>query len=110
MAEFWQAVHIRGQQSQGVWITFAPSFQVGTTTAAQHASEVALILTHVHERDVQKDVFDDAVAARDANFNAIHDISVRAPQMLDAQLEDGDPLNNDLDDVVEVVMPVAVGP
>ena len=42
------------------------------------------------------------MAARDANFNAIHDINVRAPQMLDAQLEDGDPLNNDLDDVFEV--------
>jgi len=102
MAEFWQAVHIRGQQSQGVWITFDSGFTVGATTQLEHAALVALILTHVNERDVQKDVFDDAVAARDANFNAIHDINVRAPQMLDAQIEDTDPLNNDLDDVFEV--------
>lgn len=29
MAEYWQAVHIRGQQSIGVWETFAPNFRWG---------------------------------------------------------------------------------
>jgi hypothetical protein len=33
MAEFWQAVHIRGQQTIGVWGTFSPAFQVGSLTA-----------------------------------------------------------------------------
>ncbi len=32
MAEFWQAVHIRGQQTIGVWATFSASFQVGSVT------------------------------------------------------------------------------
>lgn len=102
MAEYWQAVHIRGQQTLGVWNTFAPTFVVGTVTAAQHAADLALILTHTNDRNVQKDVLDDAIGLRDASFNAIHDLNTRAPQMLDAQIEDSDPLNNDLDDVFEV--------
>jgi sensor histidine kinase regulating citrate/malate metabolism len=82
-----------------VWTTFAPAFQVGATTATQHTVEPALILTQVNQRDVQQDVFDDAVIARDTNFDTIHDVNTRTPQMLGAQLEDSGPLNNDLDDV-----------
>ena len=102
MAEFWEAVHIRGQQTDAVWLTFGPAFQVGTTTQAMHAADVALILTHVTERDVQKDVWDDAVKAVDLNFKFIHDIGVRAPAVLDEMLEDDDPLNDDLDDIFSV--------
>ncbi len=32
MAEFWQPVSIRGQQTIGVWWTFTPAFQVGSFT------------------------------------------------------------------------------
>ena len=40
MAEFWEAVHIRGQQTDAVWLTFGPAVQVGTTTQAMHAADV----------------------------------------------------------------------
>jgi hypothetical protein len=63
---------------------------------------VALILTQVNERDVQQDVVDDAIAARDQNFDLLHDIVTRAPQLIDSVLDDADPLNNDLDDVFNV--------
>jgi hypothetical protein len=102
MAEFWQAVHIRGQQSIGVWGTFAAAFQVGDLTLALHSADVTLILTHVNERDVQDDVFDDAKLARDQNFDLIYDVVTRVPQLIDAVLDDADPLNNDLDDVFTV--------
>lgn len=102
MAEFWEAVHIRGQQSIGVWGTFLPAFQVGSVTLALHTADVALILTHVNERDVQQDSVDDAIAARNLNFDFIHDIVVRTPQLIDATLDDADSLNNDLDDLFNV--------
>ena len=102
MAEYWQAMHLRGQQTIGVWGTFAPAFQVGPLTLAMHTTDVGLILTHVDERNVQQDSLDDAMLARDANFDLIHDIAVRVPQLIDAVLEDSDPLNNDLDDVFGV--------
>ncbi len=35
MAEYWQAVHIRGQQSIGVWGTFSAAFQVGSVTVLE---------------------------------------------------------------------------
>lgn len=102
MAEFWEAVHIRGQQTIGVWGTFASTFQVGPLTLTAHTADVALILTHVNERDVQQDSVDDAIFARDQNFDLIYDIVTRAPQLIDATLEDTDPLNNDLDDIFNV--------
>ena len=102
MAEYWQTMHLRGQQTIGVWGTFSAAFQVGALTLTEHTADVALILTHVNDRDVQQDVLDDAMLARDANFDLIHDIAVRVPQLIDATLEDSDPLNNDLDDIFGV--------
>ena len=102
MAEFWQAVHIRGQQTIGVWTTFAPAFQVGAVTLALQTADVALILTQVNERDVQQDVVDDAITARDQTFDFLHDVVTRGPQLIDSVLDDADPLNNDLDDVFQV--------
>ncbi len=102
MAEFWEATHIRGQQTIGVWTTFAPAFTFGAVTLASHTADVALLLTHVNERDVQQDVVDAAQAAAEANFNFIHDVNVRAPQLISANLEDDDALQDELDDVFAV--------
>jgi hypothetical protein len=82
MAEYWQTMHLRGQQTIGVCGTFAPALQVGPLTLTAHTTDVALILTHVDERNVQQDVFDDAMLGCDANFDLIHDIAVRVPQLL----------------------------
>ncbi len=102
MAEYWQAMHVRGQQSLGVWGTFAAAFQVGPLTFQEHTTDVAGILTQVMARNTQQDVFDDAVLARDGNFRRIHDIVVRVPPLIDATLEDHDSLNQDLGDIYQV--------
>lgn len=102
MAEFWEEPHVRGQQTIGVWGTFAPAFTVGELTLAAHTADVALILTHVNEREVQKDVYDDAVSARDNNAAFIRDINVRAPGLIDATLSPDDDLRGDLGDVFNV--------
>lgn len=102
MAEFFEAVHQRGQQTLAVWNTHAATFQVGALTLAAHTTDVALLMTHVNDRDVQQDVQDDAVLARDANFGALRDIVVRVPQLIEATLEDDDRLHSDLDDVFAV--------
>ena len=102
MVEFFEGVHQRGQQTLAVWNTHAPTFQVGALTLAAHTTDVALLLTHVNDRDVQQDVQDDVVLARDANFNALRDIVVRVPQLIEATLEDDDLLQSDLDDAYAV--------
>ncbi|RLT02964.1 MAG: hypothetical protein DWI21_16470 [Planctomycetota bacterium] len=102
MAEFFEAVHQRGQQTLAVWNTHAATFQVGALTLAAHTTDVALLMTHVNDRDVQQDVQDDAVLARDANFGSLRDIVVRVPQLIEATLEDDDRLHSDLDDVFAV--------
>ena len=102
MAEYWEAVHIRGQQTIGVWTTFAPDFAVGELTSADHTADVAGILTRVNERDVQQDAVDAAVAARDNSFEEIHGVNTRAPQLIDAVLPPDDDLQDELDGVYEV--------
>jgi hypothetical protein len=102
MAEFFEPVHQRGQQTLAVWSTFSPAFQVGSLTLAAHTADVAQVLTQVNDRDVQQDVQDDAVLARDASFEALRDIVVRVPQLIEATLEDDDLLQNDLDDIYAV--------
>ena len=102
MAEFSQDVHQRGQQTIAVWGSFDPAFQVGSLTLAAHTADVALLVTQADARGTQQDVFDDAMLARDANFNAIRDIIVRVPQLIEATLEEDDLLQNDLDDVYAI--------
>lgn len=102
MQEFYQAVHLRGQQSVGGWGTFAATFQVGALKLDEHTADLTLILTQVMHRDVQTNALDDAMLTRIQNFDFIHDIAVRVPQLIIATLENNDPLNNDLDDVFGV--------
>jgi hypothetical protein len=40
MAEYWQPIHTRGQQTISVWSTFNPDFTVDTVTLAQHQADV----------------------------------------------------------------------
>lgn len=102
MAEFWEVAHQRGQQSIAVWGTFDPAFQVGAVTLASQTTDVALLVTQATERGTQQDVVDDAMLQRDDNFNTLHDIVVRVPQLIEASLEDDDLLHGDLDDVFAI--------
>lgn len=102
MPEFWEAAHQRGQQTTAVWGTHSPAFQVGALTLTAHTTDVALLFTQANERGTQKDVLDDAMLTRDANFNAIRDIIVRVPQLIEASLEEDDLLQGDLDDVYAI--------
>lgn len=45
---------------------------------------------------------DDAMFTRNANVDFLRDIVVRMPQLIDATLEDSDPLNNAPDDIFDV--------
>ena len=103
MAERWQVAHQRGQQTTAVWGTFGPGFQVGTVTLATHTADVALLTVQADARGVQQDVVDDARLARDANFDAMRDIVVRVPQLIEATLEEEDLLQNDLADIFGII-------
>ncbi len=102
MPEFHQEAHQRGQQSIGVWGTFDPSFRVGALTLTAHTTDVGLLVTQADARGSQQDVLDDAMLARDGSFNAIRDIIIRVPQLIEATLDEDDPLHDDLDDVYAI--------
>jgi len=99
MAESWEAVHLRGQQTIGMWTTFAPDFVLASLTLAQHTADVAEILTRVNDRDVQQATVALAAAARDDNYNFIRDLNTRAAQVIDGLLDVEDDLHTVLDDV-----------
>ena len=76
-ARFWEKSRQRGQPTTAVWATHSTTFQVGAWTLTAHTNDVALLFTQANQRWTQKDVLDDAMLVRDANFNAIRDIIVR---------------------------------
>ena len=99
MPEFHDDIHSRGQQTIGVWGTFAPAFTVGPLTLALHTTDVAAILTAATARDTQQDAVDDARAVRDANFIFLSDLGVRAPRAIEGQIAVDDDLHREIADV-----------
>ena len=99
MPEFHEDAHSRGQQTIGVWGTFAPGFNVDTLTLALHTAEVNAIPAAAAARDTQQDVVDDARTARNNNFDFLSDLGVRAPRAIEGQLPAGDNLHGEIDDV-----------
>ncbi|NBV25069.1 MAG: hypothetical protein EBS05_24510 [Proteobacteria bacterium] len=68
-------------------------------TLAQHTTDVAAIVTAATARDTQQDAVDDARAAREANFNFLSDLGVRAPRAIEGQIAADDDLHGAIDDV-----------
>lgn len=99
MTEFYEPTHIRGQQTLAVWGTFALTFTVGPLTFAQHQGDVALLLTVVNDRDLAQDASDDGVATRNTNYNFITDLNVRATELIEATLPEGDELVPEVGDI-----------
>ena len=99
MPEFHEDAHNRGQQTIGVWGTFAPGFNVDTLTLALHTADVNAIPAAAAARDTQQDVVDDARTARNNNFDFLSDLGVRAPRAIEGQLPAGDNLHGEIDDV-----------
>lgn len=102
MPEFWEPTHIRGQQTNGVWTTFASGFTVGELTLTLHISDVVLLLTHVNERGLAQDAFDDAISARDTNYNFLRDINKRGPQLIESVLAANDELQREIGDITGI--------
>ncbi len=86
MHQSWQAAHLRGQQSVGVWETWNAAFAVQGRTLAQHKTDLDLLLTQAQQVRDQEAVADAAATARDNNYNTLHDIATRMPSYLEAQL------------------------
>lgn len=99
MPEFWEPTHIRGQQTNGVWVTFSPAFTVGELTLTAHQTDVALLLTHVTERGLAQDAYDDAISARDTNYNLLRDLNKRGPQLIASVLALNDELQREIGDI-----------
>lgn len=102
MPEFWEPTHVRGQQTNGVWSTFAATFTVGEVTLALHQTDVALLLTHVNERGLAQDAFDDAISARDTSYEFLRDINKRGPQLIASVLAAGDELQREIGDITAI--------
>lgn len=104
MAEFWQSTHSRAQQTIAVWSTFNAAFTVGTLDLATHQANADLLFTQAGDAETEKDVYDEAVDARDANLELIHMLNTRVPQLIRSNLPDDDLLQNEVKDVLAVAL------
>lgn len=99
MSEYWEDIYHRGQQTVGVWSTFAPAFTAGEVTLASHTTDTAALQTKANERDVQQDVVDVARDTRDVNLRFMEDLCVRFPRKLEGDLAPADPLHSEIADL-----------
>lgn len=99
MSEYWEDIYHRGQQTIGVWTTFAPALTVGEVTLASHTTDTAALQTKANERDVQQDTVDVARDARDTNLRLMEQLCVRFPRKLEGDLAPADPLHAEIADL-----------
>ncbi len=103
MSEYWEEIYHRGQQSIGVWNTFAPAFVFGEVTLASHTTDVNGLQTKANERDVQQDVLDVARLNRDGNLKFMEDLCIRFPRKLEGELAAADPLHAEIADLRAII-------
>ena len=99
MSEYWEPNYHRGQQTNGVCVTFAPGFAWGEVTLASHMADVTGLQTKANERDVQQDALDVARLNRNANLKFMEDLCVRFPRKLEGDLAAADPLHAEIADL-----------
>ena len=99
MAEQWQEVFIRNQQTRGIWKAHDEAFVVGELTLSQHAADGDSLLTLANARDLAEDAVDDARDLRDAKAEWLADLCVRFPRAVAGQLAPEDPMHNEVADV-----------
>lgn len=102
MPEFWEVTHTRAQQTNAVWNTFNPAFTVGALTLTAHQTNADLLFTQAGDVITQQDVLDGAISGRDQNLDVIHRLNTRVPQLIRSNLEDDDPLQKEVLDVLAV--------
>lgn len=104
MAEFWQEVFTRNQQTRAIWNQFDPAFLVGTLSLAQHATDGGALLTAANNRAVAEDVGDDGRDLRNARGAWLTDLCIRFPRAIAGQLAPNDDLLNEVADVQKIVI------
>lgn len=102
MSESWEGGYHRGQQTNGVCITFAPAFKWGEVTLASHTLDVSGLQTKANERDVQQDVVDVSRLLRDANLKFMEDLCIRFPRKLEGELKPDDALHHEIAGLREI--------
>lgn len=102
MAEQWQEVFTRNQQTRGIWFTHDAAFTVGGLTLAQHAADGDALLTLANTRDVAEDAVDDARDLRETKGGWLADLCIRFPRAVSGQLAPEDPMHNEVADVQKI--------
>ena len=99
MAEYWEPIRDRGNDTCSIWNQYNLDFLVGQLTLPAHLSDVQAIEGMVQARDDAEDFYDQAVDAKDANLSFLATVNVNAVRAILGNLEEGDALFLELDDV-----------
>ncbi len=97
--EYWEPIRDRGNATIAVWAEFNSGFTVGTLTLAAHTADVEAFEGTVQARDDAEDEYDQAIDAKDANLATLADLNTRAVSVIRGNLEEGDALLLELNDV-----------
>lgn len=96
MPSFWQITQARGLQTQGVW-ALSGGFTVGNHTAATHATSIGDLFTAATEAEDKENLLDTEVGVLEGEYAHFKSMNTAIAARLDGEVDDGDPLQRDID-------------
>lgn len=98
MPLIWQITEARALQTQGVWALF-PTLTVGGSSKISHASQLLAVQMQATTTETSKNNLDTADGVLRTEYDYFQSFNVAIAARLDSEVADGDPLQNEVDQI-----------
>ena len=98
MPLIWQITEARALQTQGVWALF-PALTVGGSSKISHASQLLAVQMQATTTETSKNNLDTADGVLRTEYDYFQSFNVAIAARLDSEVADGDPLQNEVDQI-----------
>jgi hypothetical protein len=82
MAEYWEPIYLRGQQTALVWVTHGPTLAMGTLSVRDHSADVSLLLMHATECEEHQQLVNETELVLSTNLKFIRELCGKLPKAL----------------------------
>ncbi len=102
MSEYWQEIQERAQATNAVWQEHFDDLTLGATSSNAFATLTAGLPELAQTRDDRTQALDEARQARDVSYQALTNVSIRVPKIIEGRLDPESGIIDDLDKVYAI--------
>jgi hypothetical protein len=102
MAEYWQDIQERAQATIAVWQEHFAGLTLGATTLAAFGTLTEALPGQAQVRDNRVQALDEARQARDLSAQALRNVAMRVPKIIEGRLDPESGIIDDLDKVYAI--------